>query len=157
LELDNQIFVCLPIFQFQSIYAQSGRWNFIHRPHIITQLFKFQSIYAQSGRWTVPVLASNTVLFDVSIHLCPKWALECQFGQVLTLLGIGFNPSMPKVGVGIELFIQCLTIFIMFQSIYAQSGRWNLFTTSWPNPVIGFQSIYAQSGRWNENSFTLGR
>ena len=85
----------------------------------------------------------------VSIHLCPKWALEYHdFYFALACLP-SFNPSMPKVGVGILLTLNMPKIKNLFQSIYAQSGRWNIICCNWTVASDEFQSIYAQSGRWN--------
>ena len=111
---------------------------------------EFQSIYAQSGRWNkMPVLIDGHFL-GVSIHLCPKWALELNDGPMqpddrtlfqsiyaqsgrwnnLTsspkrLAKVRFNPSMPKVGVGMAVGLLKPSQHNKFQSIYAQSGRWN--------------------------------
>ena len=86
--------------KFQSIYAQSGRWNFCQ--HNYRELWmevsihlcpkraleseslaftfkgieKFQSIYAQSGRWNKIISYFRLAQKEVSIHLCPKRALE---------------------------------------------------------------------------------
>ena len=85
----------------------------------------FQSIYAQSGRWNSFRVRVFVVGLEVSIHLCPKWALECAGRTQIHRLGKRFNPSMPKVGVGIGKADEKLAIVCGFQSIYAQSGRWN--------------------------------
>ena len=89
------------ILEFQSIYAQSGRWNIvdIELEDVIEESFnpfmpkagvgigengdytvfrkQFQSIYAQSGRWNFRHGQRNKFSIIVSIHLCPKRALEC--------------------------------------------------------------------------------
>ena len=89
------------------------------------RVFRFQSIYAQSGRWNCWFITLRGVGLPVSIHLCPKWALEliewlCQRFSIYC-----FNPSMPKVGVGIANVRIIRANELAFQSIYAQSGRWN--------------------------------
>jgi len=60
---------------------------------------------------------------------------------------------MPKVGVGILEAPQSAPSDYLFQSIYAQSGRWNSMgiDVNISNNNM-FQSIYAQSGRWNITS-----
>ena len=92
----------------------------------------------------------RVLICEVSIHLCPKWALEFQilrwyfhpircFNPSMPKVGVGiiitnfrhvliffcFNPSMPKVGVGINSLKIAESSKLPFQSIYAQSGRWN--------------------------------
>ncbi len=84
---------------FQSIYAQSRRW----KGFIMTAILpsgRFQSIYAQSRRWkTIRGNWSLSVL-RVSIHLCPKQALEEYINLCHFVPHFCFNPFMPKAGVG---------------------------------------------------------
>ncbi len=115
-----------PIWKFQSIYAQSRRWKLmIYWAMVWAVVWAFQSIYAQSRRWKAIMIRIRLIInlcfnpfmpkagvgravgavlkivnIRVSIHLCPKQALEVQ-------------------GVGV-LFI----FYLLFQSIYAQSRRW---------------------------------
>ncbi len=135
-------------FQFQSIYAQSRRWKIlalfkvfgtessfnpfmpkagvgsVNGAEDVRDLIMFQSIYAQSRRWksfsTFP-FASNTA---VSIHLCPKQALEVNLYKRSGLGVDCFNPFMPKAGVGSGHGETKSTCLWLFQSIYAQSRRW---------------------------------
>ena len=65
-------------------------------------LFKFQSIYAQSGRWNKSSRQRTSSRFRVSIHLCPKRALEYTIMTAKNLPVSSFNPFMPKAGVGIR-------------------------------------------------------
>ena len=90
---------------FQSIFAQSGRWNHIKKIKL-SDLDLFQSIFAQSGRWneTKPCILRDYP--SVSIHLCPKRALEYEYFEAMrNSEGVGFNPSLPKAGVGIDFII----------------------------------------------------
>ena len=95
----------------------------------------------------------------------------------LTSVSTSFNPSLPKAGVGIFGHRgETISSVLGFQSIFAQSGRWNVlggdytknagvsFNPSLPKAGVGigqicfaattsnptFQSIFAQSGRWND-------
>ena len=89
-----------PVFDgFQSIYAQSRRWKFISY-FILCCFVLFQSIYAQSRRWKPFRQITHNRSVRVSIHLCPKQALEgdCKTNKLERMLC--FNPFMPKAGVG---------------------------------------------------------
>ena len=78
--------------------AGVGSWNSVvgrnpYKP--------FQSIYAQSRRWKNVLGYFFESQIGVSIHLCPKQALEEVFPFGMHADGTHcFNPFMPKAGVG---------------------------------------------------------
>ena len=104
-------------------------------------ILQFQSIYAQSGRWNYQMMLILIWHLFVSIHLCTKRALELEPEPPNPSKHVCFNPFMPKAGVGI-LFISFYVPYkSKFQSIYAQSGRWNVMSA--PNCACNiFVSIH---------------
>ena len=93
------------------------------------KLYLFQSIYSQSGRWNLD-----------------KISLKMDSAR-------GFNPFIPKAGVGIQQWNNINLPALVFQSIYSQSGRWNPQYLRLILSYLLFQSIYSQSGRWNKFSY----
>ncbi len=78
--------------------AGVGRLDLLYQhSHLHLQ---FQSIYAQSRRWKNISTIRNCIITKVSIHLCPKQALEDGEVYVGKASQCGFNPFMPKAGVG---------------------------------------------------------
>ncbi len=85
--------------QFQSIYAQSRRWKFFNN------LFFNHLIIVSIHLCPKQALEVQLVTWErlgqfVSIHLCPKQALEDGMFYGRHCKKLSFNPFMPKAGVG---------------------------------------------------------
>ncbi len=85
---------------FQSIYAQSRRWKRCQEVITLIEETGFNPFMPKAG---VGSQGFAKAFFDnnqVSIHLCPKQALEVFPTSFVLISQICFNPFMPKAGVG---------------------------------------------------------
>ena len=100
---DGLGFLCLQLsVRFNPFMPKAGVGS-IHFSNNTLFGFQFQSIYAQSRRWKLHCPLLPLILRLVSIHLCPKQALEVETSISICTFSVCFNPFMPKAGVGSKL------------------------------------------------------
>ena len=67
---------------------------------MVERLKRFNPFMPKAGVGSFEIYSQSVRLKRVSIHLCPKQALEAEEGVSLSLQEKRFNPFMPKAGVG---------------------------------------------------------